>query len=68
MRITLNRQNLLGFGGGSSNLDVPAIAAKVGNKPATIGVRVASASGSSSADAPVAVGRVHLIYPAATVR
>lgn len=67
MRITLDPRCLLGFQGISTRLDVPVIAAKVGNKP-TIGISVATACSSPATDPSSANDRVRLTYPVVTDR
>ena len=67
MRIALDPQCLLGFQGVSTRLDVPVVAAKVGNKP-TIGISVATSCFSPATDTPSAIDLVRPTYPVVTDR
>ena len=67
MRIVLDHQHLLGFEAARDAVELPAHAAKVGNKP-TIGISVATSCFSPATDTPSAIDLVRPTYPVVTDR
>ena len=60
MRISLQSGRLLGF---QNDLDVSVNAAKVGNKPSSVGITILSASSSKALDAFSAADPAQMTYP-----